>query len=67
MTPFVLAHQPIGSTIAVRVNETEVSQAAVDGWQYFPNSNTIAFFGSAMPQAGDIVQVAYEYIETSTP
>jgi hypothetical protein len=65
MTPFVLAHQPISSTLVVGINGTEVSQAAIDGWQYFPNSNTIAFFGNAMPQAGDIVQVTYEYIETT--
>jgi len=63
MTPFVLAHQPISSTLVVGINGTEVSQAAVDGWQYFPNSNTIAFFGNVMPQAGDTVQVTYEYIE----
>jgi hypothetical protein len=64
MTPFILAHQPISSTLVVGINGKEVPQAAIDGWQYFPNSNTIAFFGNVMPQAGDIVQVTYEYIET---
>lgn len=67
MTPFVLTHNPISSTLVVGVNGTQVSQAAVDGWQYFPNSNTIAFFGNAMPQAGDTVQVSYEYIDTANP
>ncbi|RKZ52530.1 MAG: hypothetical protein DRR16_18180 [Candidatus Parabeggiatoa sp. nov. 3] len=64
MTPFILAHQPISSTLVVGINGKEVSHASVDGWQYFPNSNTIAFFGNAMPQTGDTVQVTYEYIET---
>ncbi len=62
MTPFVLNEKPISSTIAVKIENTEISQAAVDGWQYFPNTNTIAFFGNAMPQAGDLVTVAYKYI-----
>jgi len=65
MTPFILSHRPISSTMLVKIDGTEVLQAAVDGWQYFPNSNTIAFFGNAMPQAGDTVQVAYEYIEAA--
>jgi len=63
MTPFVLTHKPISSTLVVGVNGTEISHASVDGWQYFPNSNTIAFFGNVMPQAGDIIQVTYQYIE----
>ena len=61
-TPFVLTAKPISSTIAVKINETEIPQAAVDGWQYSPNVNTIAFYGDVMPQVGDVVTVAYEYI-----
>ena len=48
--------------LLVKINGTETLQTTVDGWQYSPSANTIAFFGNAMPKVGDVLRVDYEYI-----
>lgn len=67
-TNYTLPTVPVSSSITVFVGGQEVAQSRTDGWEYYPESNSIAFFGSARPalqgsQAvpnGERVAVVYE-------
>lgn len=62
---FQLPNTPISGTITVSVNGTEVPKNNSNGWAYFSQSNSIVFYGSAVPSEGDSIEVVYEYITTS--
>ena len=59
---YVLTGKPVSSTIEVRVDGSEVIRSKNDGWQYIALSNTIVFYGDAIPSAGSAIVVEYSSI-----
>ena len=59
----------ISSSIRVYVNGTELGRDRLNGWEYIPDSNAIAFFGMGRPELadpannvrGDSVVVVYDH------
>lgn len=61
----VLAQPIIRNTLEVRVNGNLVVESSQNGWQYNEGLRTLAFFGTAKPEAGDSIKVNYEYVQTA--
>lgn len=51
----------ISATINVTVNGSAVAKSTTDGWSYVSSSNTIVFYGSALPAGGASIVVDYEW------
>ncbi len=52
-TNYPLPAVPIAASIEVFVNGQAVSRSRNNGWDYYPETNSIAFFGTARPQLED--------------
>lgn len=57
---YVLPSPPISATFDVTVGGVPVQRSRVDGYEYFPEFGSIAFFGPSQPTATDPVIVRYE-------
>jgi len=64
---FQLANTPIAATILVTNNGTTVANSAVNGWTYNTTANTVVFHGTAVPAAGDVININYQYLDSSAP
>ncbi|ASI97665.1 hypothetical protein BSZ04_22625 [Vibrio rotiferianus] len=53
----------LSSSINVLVNNQPIDRQTADGWQYYPLAESIVFTGSAIPNKGDKITVAYQYVE----
>jgi len=71
---YVIPQTPISSTLRVFKNDEWVPRSREDGFEYFPQTNSIAFFGSYRPQPadptmgryGDDIAVSYQtFIDTT--
>ncbi|GGD45054.1 hypothetical protein GCM10012288_19250 [Malaciobacter pacificus] len=51
----------VESTIFVTVNGVEVAHDNTNGWRYIQNSNSVLFYGTAIPQDGDEIKIQYSY------
>lgn len=59
LTRFELSRLPDEATIVVTVDGQPVDQDAINGWTYDADTNSIRFHGTAVPDAGEVVSVAY--------
>lgn len=50
---YELLEVPVSASLHVTQGGAEVPRSRQDGYDYFPQSNTIAFYGSYAPQPGD--------------
>ena len=57
---YVLPSQPISASLRVLVSGVDVPRDRVNGYEYFPAHQTIAFFGSYQPGPTDAVLVYYD-------
>lgn len=57
---FQLTRTPIASTIVVTVDGVNVQNNATNGWTYDSTSNSIAFHGTAIPEAGASVNINFD-------
>ena len=55
-----LRSPPISSTIRVQIAGVDLPRSRTDGYEYFPEFQSIAFFGTSRPTATDAVLVHYE-------
>lgn len=62
-TQFYLDRVPNPGSLRVFVNGIEVPQDAVNGFVYNQTSNSISFFGTAVPSAGAAITVSYDPTE----
>lgn len=62
-TQFYLDRIPAAGSLKVFVNGQEVPEDPVNGYVYNQTSNSIAFFGSAVPAAGAAITVSYDPTE----
>lgn len=53
----------ISSSIAVKVNGIDVIRDATNGWQYYPQTNSIVFTGTAIPTVNADILFAYQYFK----
>ncbi|WP_211683737.1 VWA domain-containing protein [Moritella sp. 24] len=53
----------ISSSIAVKVNGVDVTRDATNGWQYYPQTNSIVFTGTAIPAVNADIVFAYQYFK----
>ena len=53
----------LSSSINVLVNDQAIDRQTANGWQYYPLAESIVFTGSAIPNKGDKITVAYQYVE----
>nr|WP_086938925.1 vWA domain-containing protein [Thaumasiovibrio occultus] len=61
------SNQILSSSLAVSVNGTPASRDSLNGWQYYPLSQSIVFTGNAIPAEGAFITVAYQYVDDSQP
>ncbi len=59
-TQFYLNREPVIETIEVFVNDQLVPPAAVNGWTYNANANSIVFHGTAVPVQGSKIVVNFD-------
>jgi len=62
---FKLTESNVKRVRSVTVNGVAVNEAILDGWKYNVASNSIQFFGTAIPTGGDKIEVTYDYEQTS--
>ncbi|MDV6249681.1 VWA domain-containing protein [Vibrio sp. EA2] len=55
-------NQILSSSIAVTVEGVEVNRDTSNGWQYYVQSHSIVFTGTAIPTAGSEIKVSYQYV-----
>ncbi|MFZ5469262.1 MAG: VWA domain-containing protein [Myxococcota bacterium] len=58
---FPLTLTPSNEAIAVTVNGAVVPRDVVNGWQYRPETNSVAFLGNYVPPPAAIVRIEYAY------
>lgn len=58
---YILASIPVSSTLSLVKNGVEMTRSSTNGWQYISASNSIVFYGAAMPLQGDSIEVVYAY------
>jgi hypothetical protein len=59
-TQFPLTRTPIVSSIVVTVDGATVVASATNGWRYDSTKNSIIFSGTAIPENGAIISVAFQ-------
>lgn len=59
---YVLSHIPTSGSIAVTVDGAAVVNSTTNGWVYNAASNSIVFYGTAIPAGGATVEISYEYL-----
>ena len=59
-TTFYLEGLPVPETVRVTVDDVEIPQRAVDGWQYSPGDNAVIFSGHAVPRPGMVIMIYYD-------
>ncbi len=57
------ASKVISTSLSVKVDGVEVTRDKVNGWTYYPQTNSISFRGTAIPAAGAEIVIAYNYIQ----
>lgn len=60
LTDFKLSTVPVIETIAVTINGAAVPRSTVNGWDYLEASNSIRFYGSAVPAADASIKVDFK-------
>lgn len=58
-TTFPLTKVPQPENIVVTVDDVQIAERVVDGWQYSPGDNAIVFAGRAIPRPGMAVKVEF--------
>ncbi|KDM90535.1 hypothetical protein EA58_16560 [Photobacterium galatheae] len=58
-------HQILSSSLSVKVDGVDVPRSTVDGWQYYPLSQSVVFTGAAIPPVGAQIYIAYQYVQTT--
>jgi hypothetical protein len=58
-TQFFLNQVPVVSSISVTVNGSPVAEDLNNGWQYSVGTNSVMFFGSAIPPQGATITVSF--------
>ncbi|HMZ66660.1 MAG TPA: Ig-like domain-containing protein [Leptospiraceae bacterium] len=58
---YILAKNPVSSSITVKVNGSAVAQDSTNGWQYVPATNSIIFSGTAWPATNASIEISYLY------
>lgn len=59
-TQFYLSRVPIESSIRVAVNGVSVPKSTTNGWSYISSSNSIRFYGNAVPAEGDSISINFD-------
>ncbi|MCB0348352.1 MAG: VWA domain-containing protein [Bdellovibrionales bacterium] len=62
-TQFYLSRVPIVSTIKVKVNGSTVAKNNTNGWDYIESTNSVKFYGSAVPAEGDSISINFDPAE----
>lgn len=57
---FYLSREPVLESIEVIVNDEIVAQSSENGWQYISESNSIQFYGNAIPVQGASIQINFD-------
>ncbi|MEC9283889.1 MAG: hypothetical protein VX642_14340 [Bdellovibrionota bacterium] len=57
---FYLSREPVIESIEVIVDGSLVSQSIENGWQYIAESNSIQFYGDAIPIQGASIQINFD-------
>lgn len=61
---YTLTEQAIvNATMTVVKNGSTVPKSTTDGWSYNVSTNSVIFYGNAVPSAGDTVGVIYAYVK----
>ncbi|WP_347357925.1 hypothetical protein [Bdellovibrio sp.] len=60
LTDFKLSKLPVVESIVVTINGQAVPRSSENGWQYLEASNSIRFYGSAVPAADAAIKVDFK-------
>lgn len=53
----------LSSTLKVTVDGIEIPRDSKNGWQYYPQSNSVLFFGRAIPKENSKINISYKYVD----
>ena len=53
----------LSSTLKVTVDGVEIPCDSKNGWQYYPQSNSVLFFGRAIPKENSKINISYNYVD----
>jgi hypothetical protein len=59
-TQFELNREPVIGTIRVSVNGEQIPEDVDNGWSYYPETNSIMFHGSAIPEQGASIIIDFD-------
>lgn len=59
LTDFKLNRVPVVSSIVVKIAGVVVPRSTVNGWDYIPETNSVRFYGNAVPAADVVISVDF--------
>lgn len=65
MTEFPLKKKPDIATISVSINGVAIPRSTVNGWDYIAASNSVRFYGSAVPAADAAIRIDFKPAEAN--
>lgn len=65
LTDFKLSGKPLVETIVVKINGADVPRNSSNGWDYIAETNSIRFYGSAVPAADASIKVDFKPAEAN--
>lgn len=60
---FPLSLAPVDESISVYVNGQPIARDVVHGWQFRPDTNSVAFLGNYVPPPGADVRIVYAFVK----
>lgn len=65
LTDFKLSSTPDLTTLTVKINGVTIPRSTANGWDYISSSNSIRFYGSAVPAADASIKVDFKPTEAN--
>lgn len=65
ITDYKLSKKPVVDTIVVRINGVDIKRDTVNGWDYIEATNSIRFYGTAVPPANADIRIDFKPAEAN--
>ncbi|KYG65993.1 hypothetical protein AZI86_02690 [Bdellovibrio bacteriovorus] len=65
LTDFKLSSKPVIESITVKINGVNIARNTTNGWDYIAATNSVRFYGSAVPAADASVKVDFKPAEAN--
>lgn len=65
ITDYKLSKKPVLESIVVRINGVDIMRNAINGWDYIEATNSIRFYGTAVPPANADIRIDFKPAEAN--